>query len=360
MYSPLKIYYAILRGTLLSSSLLKGNNMNRSKKQSTPYRSTTATCNETLTSQCTELSAAAALCFSHLQVSVKQSTSATYRGIYKLYIEPTLGNQKITSISSKDIDELLYSLSSIHGLSSRTLCLVTTVIRHILRHAKAVGVDLMDLSTIKRPRTIYNKIEILTDIEYQKLLKHCRANPSTENLGILLTLFTGLRIGELCALQWCDIDPSSGILYVNKTVLRINNTNAENDTDKKQAKTKLIIDSPKSIASIRCIPLPNCIRNIVESHRKDDNTYIISGTERLFEPRYYRKLYYKTLDDAGIKRYSYHALRHTFATNCVNLGFNPKILSEILGHSDVSITFNTYIHTSLEAMKRDMCKITLD
>lgn len=306
------------------------------------------------------LSNIAKLCFTHLQITVKQSTVATYRGIYSSYIDPELGNKNIITIKSQDFDQLIHKLSYDNGLSSRTLCLAATVLRHCFRYANSIGINAIDPSYIKRPKAKKQNTEILTDDEYRTLINYCTSMHSTSTLGILLTLYTGLRIGELCALQWGDIDALTKTLNVRRTVLRINNTIPNNCIENTAPKTRLIIDSPKSAASTRCIPIPECLWDLLESYRKNDNVYILSGTQKFYEPRYFRKLYYQILDKAMIKHYSYHALRHTFATNCVNLGFNPKVLSEILGHSDVSITFNTYIHTSLEAMRRDMGKFTLD
>lgn len=297
----------------------------------------------------------AKLCFFHLKFSVKQSTLYSYINVYNNCIKPYLGERDIESINSRDIDALYHTLSAGKALSPQTLCLATTVLIHILKYAKTMGLRVMDPDSVKRPKTKRPNIEILSDDEHRKLVSYCLDNPGTTTLGILVTLFTGLRIGELCALQWKDIDASNGMLSISKTVLRV--AKADHIIG---PKTKLYIDTPKSIASNRCIPIPSCISRYVETERKPDDVFIVNGKNRFTDPRCFRAKYYRVLKNARIDHYSYHALRHTFATKCVALGFDPKTLSEILGHSDVSITFNTYVHPSLEAMKRDMGKFTLN
>ncbi len=289
-----------------------------------------------------------------MSIVVKPSTLSTYLNAYENHIEPFFAQCSITEIQLHDLDSLIIELLNTKHLSPKSICIVLTVLKHIFKYAKTLGLNVADPNLIKRPKVLHHEIEILTDNEFRKLRDYCLSNPSSSTLGILITLYTGIRIGELCALQWKDIDSINGLIHINKTILRVTDTSPSPKT-----KSTVIISPPKSASSDRYIPIADCISNLIEDNRQDNSIYVLSGKTKYFEPRYFRMIYDKILDNAGISHYSYHALRHTFATKCVYLGFNPKTLSEILGHSDVAITFNTYIHPSIEAMKHDMGKFTL-
>ena len=163
-------------------------------------------------------------------------------------------------------------------------------------------------------------------------------------------MYCGLRIGEVCALQWTDIDTNKGILYVRRTVQRITNQGGK-------TKTKLFVGSPKSKSSIRAIPVPNFLVPIIYTLAQEDppDAYILTGLiNKPLEPRTFQYYFNQVLNVAGIKKTKYHTLRHTFATNCVALGFDIKSLSEILGHSNVSITLNKYVHPTMQQKRLQM------
>ena len=160
-------------------------------------------------------------------------------------------------------------------------------------------------------------------------------------------MFTGLRIGELCALKWSDIDLSQRTISVSRTIQRI----------KVQGGTQLIITEPKSISSVREIPIPDCILPLLKNFCSKGESYILSGTAKPVEPRTMQYRFQALLKKAKLPSIHFHALRHMFATNCVELGFDVKSLSEILGHSGVEITLNRYVHSSLERKKAFMKKL---
>ena len=162
-----------------------------------------------------------------------------------------------------------------------------------------------------------------------------------------LSLFTGLRIGELCALKWKDVDLSNKTVSISKTIQRIR-------TD---FGTKLVITEPKSNSSVREIPVPECIMPILKKFSADKECYLLSGTSKPVEPRVMQYRFQKLLKKAKLPSIHFHALRHMFATNCVEMGFDVKSLSEILGHSGVEITLNRYVHSSLERKKQFMKKL---
>ena len=162
-----------------------------------------------------------------------------------------------------------------------------------------------------------------------------------------MSLFTGLRIGELCALKWSDIDLSNRTISVSKTIQRI----------AVQGGTQLVITEPKSISSVREIPIPDCIFSLLRKFCSNADFYILSGMTKPVEPRTMQYRFQALLKKAKLPSIHFHALRHMFATNCVELGIDVKSLSEILGHSGVEITLNRYVHSSLERKKAFMKKL---
>ena len=157
----------------------------------------------------------------------------------------------------------------------------------------------------------------------------------------------GLRIGEVCALQWKDIDLEKRILTVSKTIQRVQcRTGAKH--------TKLIITEPKSESSKRTIPIPDCLLPLLKQFRDNDEVSVVSGKKKPVEPRTMQYRFAKILHNADLPSFNYHSLRHLFATRCVELGFDVKTLSEILGHSSVEVTLNRYIHSDLERKRTCM------
>ena len=172
----------------------------------------------------------------------------------------------------------------------------------------------------------------------------------------MVSLYTGLRIGEICALQWKNISVSKSTISVTQTIQRIKNT------DKYAvSKTKILIDTPKSKSSVRDIPVPNFIMNdIIRFVPKPfiAEAYFLTGREDKFtEPRIYQNFFAKCIKSSEITPINYHVTRHTFATRCIEAGFDVKSLSEILGHSSVSITLNRYVHSSFEQKQKNMMKL---
>ena len=168
-------------------------------------------------------------------------------------------------------------------------------------------------------------------------------------IGILLSLYTGLRIGEVCALRWEDINFDTQTLNVNKTLMRIQDLSPQ-----AKSRTKIIVGTPKTGNSIRKIPLPEGICPFLWQLRRSPSCYLLTGTTDYMEPRSYYNRYKKILCSLELNQYNYHALRHTFATRCVEHGFDVKSLSEILGHADVSTTMRRYVHPSMKTKREQM------
>ena len=173
------------------------------------------------------------------------------------------------------------------------------------------------------------------------------------NIGILVCLFTGLRVGEICALHWEDISFSEQTLYVHQTLQRIQ------DKSCSEKKTRIVLTTPKSACSIRTIPIPDPILKILNDHQTSRKGFLLTNSETHFiEPRTMQNRFKIALKKSEIESANFHALRHTFATRCVELGFDVKSLSEILGHATVNITMNRYVHPTLEMKKNNMEKLS--
>lgn len=195
---------------------------------------------------------------------------------------------------------------------------------------------------------------MFTHNEQATLCRYLLANFSLKNAGILLCLFTGIRVGELCALCWENICLQDRVLCVQHTMQRI-----QTDTPFDQ-KTKVMITSPKSKHSIRVIPLPEDFAKLLASIQPESSSgFFLTGKEHQWvEPRSMQNHFKRVLQCCAISPANFHTLRHTFATRCVELGFDLKSLSEILGHANVNITMNRYVHPSMELKRDHMQKLS--
>lgn len=235
------------------------------------------------------------------------------------------------------------------GLAPKTVNSIISVMKNIFEYA-SVNKNL-SLISFKGLNAKQNQkpIRILSTTEQNNLNEYLLKNPGNTSLGILLSLYTGLRVGELCALKWEDVSFDDKCIHVHKTMQRIQNLNGSDE------KTVVIISKPKSDCSIRDVPIPDRLFSIMQDYQKEPDTYILTGMKNLYiEPRTMQYRFKSTLKKAGISPANFHALRHTFATRCIELGFDIKSLSEILGHALVNITLNRYVHPSMELKQKNM------
>ena len=233
------------------------------------------------------------------------------------------------------------------GLSAKAVRDIMTVYRSI--EAYAVREYGIKQTSFAMPKAEKKQINVLNDIERKRLENYLIHNQNSTNISVLLCLFTGLRIGELCGLKWGDIDFQNGTVSVLRTVQRIN----------KHGKSEVVIGSPKSKSSIRIVPIPEFLLAILKKKRKNDDFYIITGTCKPTEPRTMQNRFKSVLKLCGIRDVNFHLLRHTYATVCIENGFDPKTLSELLGHADASITLNRYVHSSMQMKKKYVSRLRL-
>ena len=290
---------------------------------------------------------------------LKESSYAHYVELAEHYIEPYLGKLQFEDFNSSKAGEYISRLktegrtSGKGGLSDKTIRDIWSLIKSIFYFAAENGYCSSDIRfprlTLAKPSRM--KSQVLTAEHQKKLEAYLTANMSPETLGIILCLYTGMRIGEICALKWSDVDLESCLINVNRTVLRIKNTQSRGN----QSKTVIVTGTPKTASSQRAIPVPKAIGKLLKKEGKHmpGDYYVATGSLHLMEPRRYYEKYKQILRKCGITTdYTFHALRHTYATRCIESGIDPKVVSELLGHSSVTITLNRYVHPTMELKKR--------
>lgn len=294
---------------------------------------------------------------------VKESTFACYCNIIEKQIRPSLGCLKAYKIDNITIEKFIEEklicgrLDKKGGLNRKSVKDILTVLSLVLKYADKTG--LMNITRIhySLPKIEKEEIEIFTAEEETTLTNFAITSNNFQKFGVCLALYTGLRIGELCALQWKNIDLKNSLIVVKNTLTRIT------DTDKiTTRKTKIIIDAPKTIAGKRSIPIPSFLLPKLRAfccEETSDNDYFLTGTKKYIEPSNYYVKYQKWLKEMQLSKRTFHALRHTFATRCIESGFDVKTLSEILGHADVNITLNRYVHSSLDLKRKNMEKLSM-
>jgi len=290
---------------------------------------------------------------SSAKLRVKESSYANYENIVFKHILPVLGREYISALTTQKLNDFIhYKLNSGRlnrsgGLSAKSVRDIMTVYRSIEVYAvREYGIK---QTYFTMPKTEKKQTDVLNSSERKRLENYLLHNLSNTNTAVLLCLFTGLRIGELCGLKWGDIDFDNGTLTVSRTVQRIN----------KHGKSEVVIGSPKSKSSVRVVPIPEFVLAILKRKRIDNNVFLITGTGKPTEPRTMQNRFKSILKVCNIRNVNFHLLRHTYATVCIENGFDPKTLSELLGHSDASITLDRYVHSSMQLKKDYVNRLSL-
>lgn len=287
----------------------------------------------------------------------KESTVVRYENLLKLYIFPAMGEKKVSEITNTFLESVCEQLllcggEKKQGLSVKTVSDVFSLLRNILSSFSEFQSIYFQNINIRKIKPSFKEFRILSQNEQEKLCKYLYENLDERNMGILLCLFSGIRIGEICALKWGDISLEEQIVDINKTMQRLQIKN-------KERKTEIIISSPKSECSIRKIPLSSELIQLLKKMKKEGECYVLTGKRKKYlEPRTMQNYFKSILKKCNIKDANFHSLRHTFATRCVEVGFDVKSLSEILGHANINITMNRYVHPSMKLKKENMEKLT--
>ena len=289
------------------------------------------------------------------ETELKDSSRVRYTNILNSYLLPTFGGLPPDALSRERVaayrQELLQSGGKNGcGLSPKTVTDILSVLKCVLRYAQDRGARTVDLRGLVA-RQQRKPLRVFSEEEQRRLTAWLVAKPDLCRLGILLSLYTGLRIGELCALRWGDIDLAEGCLCVRATLQRL-------QTFDENQKTRIVITPPKSASSLRSIPLPDFLVVVLRPYQRTDACFFLTGTPFFVEPRTMENRYKEALRACGIRDATFHACRHSFATRCVELGFDVKSLSEILGHASVSITMNRYVHPPMDFKRKNMNRLS--
>ena len=289
------------------------------------------------------------------QHKVAASTYAKYEKVLNKHIKAQLGGLRTESISTAVVARFSDTLLTEQGLSPKTARDILTILGSILKYAqKKIGSKMQNVEIIY-PKCTKKEMRVLTHAEQKKLVTFLLSDMDEYKFGILLALLTGIRIGELCALRWNCFSFEERCIRVRATMQRL--ANCENP----QCNTKVMISNPKSSTSARLIPLTDIAVSLCKRFCPSNaSAFVLTGdSERYCEPRKLQYRFSKITEELGLHGVHFHSLRHTFATRCVEVGFEIKSLSEILGHASPKITLERYVHSSIELKRDNMKKLSI-
>lgn len=292
------------------------------------------------------------------QANHKGATKMKYDDLIHKHILPELGSLEISTINTVTLTDFMNQKLSVGrldkkaGLSPSYVRSIMLILDSALHFAQSEHLCPPLYVKVHKPTARKKEVEVIAPETLQRLELAVLRNLDETALGVYLTLKTGLRIGEVCALRWGDIDLERAVLSVRSTISRV-------PSNGNMCKSKLIIDAPKTPSSLREIPISSGLMAILtEAKVSDGNSFLLSSNAQFVSPRTYEYRFRRLLQAAEIAPFHYHILRHTFATRCVDAGVDIKTLSEILGHSNVSITLNTYVHPSMERKREQLEKLS--
>ncbi len=278
----------------------------------------------------------------------KAGTYTSYRQILDKYVIPRLGKKPVRQITNRTLYDFAADLKQSDDTLSRNyifqICALTRrIMRYLNKQYDA------DLSIPENPvgREQFPRMFLPSEKALQILSDYLCANSDDDTcLGILIALHTGIRVGELSGLTWKDIDLEEEILYIRRNLLRVHRSG---ETRTNANVTKVVAQKPKSSDSVRIIPLPPGLIPVLRQHQKEGSAYVVSGVKAAWaEPRTIQYRFGKILQKCQIEYFNFHMLRHAFATRCVSMGVDVKSLSEILGHSNIQLTLNLYVHSTIQ------------
>jgi integrase len=277
---------------------------------------------------------------------VKKSTLSAYILLIENHLLPEFGNS--SEIEEEQVQKFVFQKLE-QGLSQKTVKDILIVLKMILKFgAKNKWIQFSPFQ-IQYPTVRENQqIEVLSRTHQKKVMNYIQEHFTFRNLGIYICLSSGIRIGEICALTWKDIDTDNGIIYIRKTIQRI--YVIENG----ERRTELLLDSPKTKNSIREIPMSRELLRMLKPFKKIVNPsfFVLTNDSKPTEPRTYRSYYKNLMRQLEIPEIKFHGLRHSFATRCIESKCDYKTVSVLLGHSNISTTLNLYVHPNLEQKKK--------
>ena len=265
--------------------------------------------------------------------NLKESSYSLYLTIINSSIKNDIGKTKISKLNSKIINNYLNNLLNKNKLSNNYVYVVRSILNQVFKDNN-ININMMKISlSVGKGKSLYNS-------DKNKLINELNKLNNNISIGILLSLFLGLRKSEVCGLKYSDIDIENDILYINNIVSRVKSFDTKN-------KTKLTLTKPKTDNSIRILPIPEKILYLLHNiNIKNKEFYLLTNNSNFMDPRTFYNHYKRIIKDLNID-YTYHDLRHTFATNCIEIGIDYKSLMELLGHSSINTTLSIYVHPSI-------------
>lgn len=295
------------------------------------------------------------------RLGVKESTYIRYRNTIENHIKPDLGKYPINKISTSLMEQFVSRklqngrIDGNGGLSPKSMSDIMVIVKESFKYAQSYGVIVVCSFERISFKKNAQEMRVLSLLEEQRLLSVLFKDFDRYKMGVFICLYTGIRIGELCALQWKNVSLSENAIKIEYTMQRLQSENLN-----AVQKTRIIVTEPKSYAALRTIPLPEFVIDVIKPFAGSPNTYVLSGEcKKIIEPRTMQNKFKTYLAEGKIEEANFHSLRHTFATRCIEAGFDVKTLSEILGHSSVKITLDKYVHSSMQLKRSNMEKLKL-
>ena len=282
---------------------------------------------------------------------VKKSTYAAYQLLIQNHIKPYFGD--LYEVNEEKVQQFVFDKLDA-GLSEKTIRDIIIVLKMILKFGIKNGyLEYIQIDAKFPSKQEKKDLDVLSKADQKKFMEHLRNNFTFKNLGIFICLSTGMRIGEICGLRWCDVDTAEGVIKVRHTLQRIYIIEGET------RHTELLLDTPKTANSVRDIPMSSELLKMLKSLNKvvNENYYVISNDIKPIEPRTYRYYYKKLCKQLDIPELKFHGLRHSFATRCIESKADYKTVSVLLGHSNISTTLNLYVHPNKEQKKKTIDKM---
>ena len=277
---------------------------------------------------------------------IKESSYFCYQTKIKVHIIPYFKKIKYCKVDLQIMNRFIQDKIN-EKLSNKYISDMIVMMKTAAKWAENIYGYRNRIINVQAPKVRRKDSVLLSGDEDKKLQRYLLDNMDNTSLGIYLTVFTGLRIGELCGLKWSDIDIEDSVLHVRRTVQRISASD-------KKSKTAVILSTPKTVNAVRDIPLPEFLSEILKKNRGRETCFVLSGSDRIVEPRCMTNRFKKHLKKAGVSSVNFHSLRHLFATRCLQSNFDIKTLSEILGHANAETTLHIYAHSSMDRKKSCM------
>ena len=285
---------------------------------------------------------------------IRESTYIKYDTVLEKHIKPKLGGCFPLGITTGVVDDFTRELLFEDELAVKTAHDILVVLHGVLKYTAAQLPGIFPAVEINYPKESRRETRVLSRDEQTQLVRYLLTDTDACKFGVLLMLLSGVRIGELCALKWGNIDLKEQTIRITATLQRLHDTAMESE-----GRTRVVIGAPKSDTSVRTIPLTDYAATLCRQFAvRNAAAYILTGTENYMEPRSLQYRIEKYTKECGLEGVHAHTLRHTFATRAVEVGFEIKSLSEVLGHANTTITLERYVHSSMELKRSNMDKLT--